>query len=253
MIDSESFFELIKEVRAGGVPLSRWTDSLRRNFLGTNDMTVTSRMLILVFGIAFTALGATAKSVSARAGNIYLSDEVGRAKQLTSGGRDSGPVLSPDGLWIVFIRTVSGQRISTNSGDELEPTELWQIGANGKDATRLLRCRTSEKMENVIAEFDDPQFSSDGRYIYFTTPAWTTSPAVHVVDTTNAKEHFVCPGGSLEVLRSGEYRDCLLVRQHRYFLGGGSYDWFWLIRPDGNEIGPVGEDPTNFKELYLKR
>jgi hypothetical protein len=153
MIDSESFFELIKEVRAGGVPLSRWTDSLRRNFLGTNDMTVTSRMLILVFGIAFTALGATAKSVSARAGNIYLSDEVGRAKQLTSGGRDSGPVLSPDGLWIVFIRTVSGQRISTNSGDELEPTELWQIGANGKDATRLLRCRTREKMQDVIAGF----------------------------------------------------------------------------------------------------
>jgi hypothetical protein len=251
MIDSKSFFELIKEVRAGGVPLSRWTDSLRRNFLGTNDMTVTSRMLILVFGIAFTALGATAKSVSARAGNIYLSDEVGRAKQLTSGGRDSGPVLSPDGLWIVFIRTVSGQRISTNSGDELEPTELWQISANGKDATRLLRCRTSEKMENVIAEFDDPQFSSDGRYIYFTTPAWTTSPAVHVVDTTKAKEHFVCPGGSLEVLRSGEYRDCLLVRQHRYFLGGGSYDWFWLIRPDGNEIGlvPLAKIPPTSKSF----
>jgi hypothetical protein len=227
--------------------------SISSNFLVTYEMRVTFRLLIPALGIAFTALGAAAKSVSAIAGNIYLTDDGSTARQLTFSGRDSGPVLSPDGLWIVFIRAVSGQRISTNSGDELEPTELWQIGANGKDATRLLRCRTSEKMENVIAEFDDPQFSSDGRYIYFTTPAWTTSPAVHVVDTTNAKEHFVCPGGSLEVLRSGEYRDCLLVRQHRYFLGGGSYDWFWLIRPDGNEIGPVGEDPTNFKELYLKR
>jgi WD40-like Beta Propeller Repeat len=216
-------------------------------------MRVTSRLLIPALGIAFTALGVAAKSVSAIAGNIYLTDDGGTARQLTFSGRDSGPVLSPDGLWIVFIHALSGQRILTNSGDELEPTQLWQIGANGKNATRLLRCRLSEKMEEVIAEFADPQFSSDGRYVYFTTHAWTTSPAVHVVDTTNAKEHFVCPGGSLEVLRSGQYRDCLLVRQHRYFLGGGSYDWFWLLRPDGNEIGPVGEDPSNFKELYLKR
>ena len=62
------------------------------------------------------------------------------------------------------------------------------------------------------------------------------------MDTTNAKEHFVCPGGSVEILSSGEYRDCLLVQQRRYFFGGGSYDWFWLFRPDGNEIGPVGGD-----------
>ncbi|MBV9104565.1 MAG: hypothetical protein JO313_00940 [Verrucomicrobia bacterium] len=216
-------------------------------------MTVTARLLLIVLGMAFTLPGAAAKSVSATAGNVYLTDEAGTVKQLTYSGRDSRPVLSPDGLWIVFIRAVSGQRISTGSGDQLDPTELWQIGANGKDATRLLRCRTSERMEDVVAGFDDPQFSSGGRYVYFTTPAWTTSPAVHVVDTTNAKEHFVCPGWNLEVLRSGEYRDCLLVRQHRYFLGGGSYDWFWLLRPDGNEIGPVGEDPSNFKELYLKR
>jgi hypothetical protein len=86
-----------------------------------------------------------------------------------------------------------------------------------------------------LRSFDDPQFSSNGRYVYFTTPAWTTSPAVQVVDTTNAKERFVCPGGSLEVLRSGEYRDCLLVRQHCYLLGGDSFDSFWLLRLNGNE------------------
>ena len=39
---------------------------------------------------------------------------------------------------------------------------------------------------------------------------------------------------------------------HRYFIGAGSYDWFWLVRPDGKEIGPVGEDVENFKANYLK-
>jgi hypothetical protein len=110
----------------------------------------------------------------------------------------------------------------------------------------------SHLTSRLSVRFDYPQFSSDRRYVYFTTPAWTTSPAVHVVDTTNAKEHIVCPGGSVEVLRSGEYRDCLLVQQRHYFFGGGSYDWFWLFRPDGNEIGPVGEDHQPQRALLKK-
>jgi hypothetical protein len=80
-----------------------------------------------------------------RFGRPDYRGEIGTAKQLTFSGRCSGPVLSPDGLWIVFMRAVSGQRISIASGGELEPTELWQIRANGKGATRLLRCRPSEK------------------------------------------------------------------------------------------------------------
>jgi len=35
------------------------------------------------------------------------------------------------------------------------------------------------------------------------------------------------------------------------FLGGGTYDWFWVLEPDGREVGPIGEDVTNFRELYL--
>jgi hypothetical protein len=52
------------------------------------------------------------------------------------------------------------------------------------------------------------------------------------------------------VVRSGEYRDCLLVARHRYFIGGGTYNWFWLLRPDGKEVGPVGEDTEHFKATY---
>ena len=212
-----------------------------------------SRVLIVLLGAALTALDTDAQSVSATAGNIYFTDQAGKLKQLTSSGRDSEPVLSPDGRWVVFVRATSGEAISAANGEERKPTELWQIGANGKEATLLVRTRRSEEIESLIAAFDSLQFSSDGRYVFFTTPAWATSYAIHVVDTTNGKEHLVCPGADLEVLPSGEYRDCLLVRQHRYFLGGGTYDWFWLLRPDGKEVGPVGDDTSNFKDLYLKR
>jgi hypothetical protein len=200
-------------------------------------------------GVALQLANATEPTVEAKGGNIFLHSQHGEAKQLTTFGRDSAPVLSPDGRWIVFVRALPGKKIGTGIGD-IDAAELWQISLSGKGSTRLVAPREAENMQNVIAAFEDVQFSSDGRYVFFVTPAYATSGAVHVVDTTNGKERFLMAGGGLEVIHSGEYRDCLLVGQHRYFIGGGSYDWIWLFRPDGKEVGPVGEDATNFKELY---
>jgi dipeptidyl aminopeptidase/acylaminoacyl peptidase len=193
---------------------------------------------------------AHAQKVSIRDGNVCIAAG-GETKKLTSSSHDSEPVLAPDGKWIVFIRTLPGKKIATGSGDANE-TQLWQIRADGKEPTCLVRSKPGDKMESVLAGFSKLQFSSNGKLVYFLSEAWTTSGALHVVDTTNSKEHFVCPAAEFEVVRSGEYRDHLLVQQHRYLIGGGSYDWYWLLKPDGKEVGPVGEDTENFKTTYLK-
>ena len=193
---------------------------------------------------------AHAQKLSVQNGNVCIV-VAGETKKLTSSGHDSEAVLAPDGKWIVFIRTVPSKKISTGSGDAKE-TQLWQMRPDGRDATCLVRSKPSDKMETILAGFSHPQFSADGKLVYFLSEAWATSGALHVVDTTNGKEHFVCPAIDFEVVPSGEYRDHLLVQQHRYFIGGGSYDWFWLLKPDGTEIGPVGEDTENFKSTYIK-
>jgi dipeptidyl aminopeptidase/acylaminoacyl peptidase len=203
----------------------------------------------LCFLIGLFAQATMAGPLSVRNGNICMVGSSGEIKELTSSGDDSQPVLSPDGHWVVFVRTLPGKTIATGNGDS-PATELWQIGVDGKHATLLVRPRSSDKMENVLANLSKPQFSSDGRRVFFVSDAFATSGAVHVVDTTNGKEHFVCGGSDVEVIRSGEYRDCLLVAQHRYFIGGGSYDWYFLLHADGKEIGPVGEDTENFKATY---
>ena len=187
--------------------------------------------------------------VEAKDGNIVLRTAEGEAKTLTKSGKDSAPVLSPDGKWIVFVRAVPGTKIATGAGD-FDAQELWQIDAAGKKPVLIVKPRDSEEVKELISTFRNVQFSADGRLVYFDTPAWATSSAVHVVDTTNGKERFVVAGDGVKVIRTGEYKDCLLLAQHRYFLGGGSYDWLWLFRPDGKEIGPVGEDATNFMEVY---
>jgi hypothetical protein len=206
------------------------------------------RLFLLVTGVAFSA-SAFAQSVSVKDGNIQFTDKSGKTTALTSNGRDSNPVLAPDEKWVAFVRKLDGKRIATVS-DEVEPTELWQVRVDGREPSLLVRCRDAEKPESVIAAFENLQFSTNGKLLYFVTPAWATSGAVHVVDTTNRKERYLFPGNDLKVATSGEYKDCLLVQQHRYFIGGGSYDWFWLLRPDGKELGPVGEDTSTFEATY---
>jgi hypothetical protein len=205
----------------------------------------------LIFCAAALAIPAFGQSVSVKEGNIQFTDKSGQTTALTSSGRDSSPVVAPDGKWVVFVRKVDGKKIATGS-DEVEPTELWQVRTDGKESTLLLKCRDAEKPEGIIAAFESLQFSTNGKLVYFVTPAWAVSGAVHVVDTTNRKERYLFPGSDVKVAPSGEYKDCLLVLQHRYFLGGGSYDWYWLLRPDGKEVGPVGETTENFEAMYSK-
>ena len=205
-------------------------------------------LLVLCAALAAPAFG---QSVSVKDGNIQFTDKSGQTTALTSSGRDSGPVLAPDGKWVVFVRKVDGKPIATGS-EEVEPTELWQVRVDGKDATLLVKTRDTGKPETGIAAFGSLQFSTNGKLLYFVTPAWAVTGAVYVVDTTNRKVQYLFPGSDVKVVPASEYKDHLLVLQHRYFIGGGSYDWYWLVRPDGKEIGPVGEETENFEATYGK-
>ena len=87
-------------------------------------------LLVLCFSAVTSAF---AQSVSVKDGNIQFTDKAGQTTALTSSGRDSGPVLAPDGKWVAFVRKVDGKKIATGS-DEVEPTELWQVRTDGKEA-----------------------------------------------------------------------------------------------------------------------
>lgn len=205
-------------------------------------------LLILCTALAIPVFG---QSVSVKDGNIQFTDKNGQTTALTSSGRDSGPLLAPDGKWVVFVRKVDGKPIATGS-EEVDPTELWQVRTDGKEATLLVKCRDTGKPETGIAAFGSLQFSTNGKLVYFVTPAWAVTGAVYVVDTTNRKTRYLFPGSVVKVVSAGEYKDHLLVLQHRYFIGGGSYDWYFLMRPDGKEIGPVGEETENFEATYAE-
>ena len=52
----------------------------------------------------------------------------------------------------------------------------------------------------------------------------------------------VSDGSMFKVIRDGRYRGNLVMLKHKYFLCGGSWDWLYVVTPNGVEVGPIGTD-----------
>ena len=199
------------------------------------------RILLPMFLAAVLACAASAATVGADRGKIVVN-----GKAITPGSHDFDPVVSPDGKRVVFLRLTGGKPLEDCAGDATtsKAQELWSIGVDGAGAMKLLALKSDPDVRKTVCAFDNLQFSSSGRLLYFETPAWATSGAVHVYDFKTRTERFFLAGNGVQVLNrchDARYRDGLIVSQHRYFVFEGSYDWSFLFTPDGKEVGPLGD------------
>jgi dipeptidyl aminopeptidase/acylaminoacyl peptidase len=207
-------------------------------------------LICSVLALALYSAPSKAQSVFAKDGNVFITDRSGQTKKVTTLGRDSQPSLSPDRRRIAFVRSTPGKTVQTSLGDA-EATELWLVDGDGEQLELLVSGKEDGDPKKSLADFSSPQFSTDGRKIYFMSVGWVTSGAVHVVDIQSKRESFVSPGNTLEVIQKGKYRGYLIVQEHKYFFGAkaGSYDHYWLLTPNGREIRHIGGEHNyrNFK------
>jgi len=196
--------------------------------------------------------------VYVKKGNIIYVSNNNVQKRLTNKGIDRAPVLSPDGANVAFIRKSNEDAYDPiggrNDARNLKADQIWTIDIAGKNERMLVRDRNSEvsnnkdwKGEDVIGLIPDAslQFSPNGETIYFLTQAWVISNALHAVSVDGSSERFITDANSLKVLTRGKYIGDLVISQHRYFLTGGSYDWYYLVTPKGELVGPLGDDLKN--------
>jgi Tol biopolymer transport system component len=166
-------------------------------------------------------------------GNIFYQE--GQEKtQLTTSGRDSQAVLSPDGKQVVFVRAAVE---ADNPADE-----LWLMDISGNNAHAIVLSQNDADMKQHLSELNNPLFALNGKAVYFLSAAWATSNAVHVLDLSTNKQHFVTDGNSVDIVPSGKYKSYLIVSKHKYHKGGGSYEDFWLVSPKGKAIKSLGEE-----------
>jgi hypothetical protein len=202
-------------------------------------------LVILLSGTV--AAQAQATRVYSDAGNIVI-ERNGSSTKLTTSEMDLDPVLSPNGTSVVYTRQGRGRSPRTYEFNQVCPTEprpdqLRRINVDGSSDQVLLIGRKGEPARQ-LCDFRSKQLSSDGRRLYFLTPAWAASGALHVYDMRAGEEHFLMPAKGILVLSfcPNRYKDRLVVLSRRYFMLGGSYDWYWLYDPSGKkELGPLGQ------------
>jgi len=198
------------------------------------------------------AIPLQAESVLQKDGNIFLTRSDAETKQLTVSGKDSDPNLSPDGKLVVFVRDTP-ERLVKVFGSPVHADELWVIDSDGTHAHMIARGGMLVPGQGFpAAGMMTPQFGPDGRTVFFVGAGGVSGAVIYRLNLADRRVRLVTWGHSMEVLREGAARGCLIVDKHKYFLQGGSYDWYWLLTPGGKEVGPIGEDDFQvqlFKEM----
>jgi hypothetical protein len=179
----------------------------------------------------------------------------GAAVQLTHEGRDHSPVEAPDHQMIAFVRTPApGEGLS-----------IWQMTRTGEHAGPVLNlAKTSITVPpdtpapngKLVEAFISLSFSADRKRLYFQTDGYGTSLALYELSLDTRKVHLFKDANSYMVVTTcsdPKYVDHLILAQHRYFKGPGSYDWFWLFDSKGEEIGPIGPGGENVDRFLYKR
>ena len=153
---------------------------------------------------------------------------------------------SADGRLVVYARLIEGRLLAAPSGDSLPASEL--VVANvGGGGERVLLVAGAKRHRNgsPVAGFWSPQFSPDGRTVWFASPATVTSDVACALDVATGALREACGANSLRVVKRGPHAGALVVEQHRYHKGGGSYDWLYLVDARGRTLRTLGdpEDP----------
>ncbi len=85
-------------------------------------------------------------------------------------------------------------------------------------------------------------FSPDNKALYFLTSAWVTSGALHVVNINGSKLRYLQPANLFDVIKQGKHKGKLVIQQHQYATGGGSYEGCWLYTSEGKKVRRLSEN-----------
>ncbi len=115
-------------------------------------------------------------------------------------------VVSPDGRVTVFVAIDPTRSVSTSVEDL--PHEDLCIEVSGEAPRVLVAGRDAgpnEGVERTLAGFGNLLFSRDGALVFFTSAAWVTSTAAHVVELATGRETFLFDGAvEVEVSKGTE-------------------------------------------------
>ena len=215
-----------------------------------SNRTVLKYAQLRLLSLLCSALSIWGQNVDVRAGNIFYTDAAGTSRQITFSGIDAGPTLSFDGKQIIFVR-----QTSTPAGFE-EPTDLhpmrtqiWIADVNGANP-KMVFGGPVVVGKSRYATFSEPRLAPDNNRAYFLIHYAVVQFGLVRLDLNTGKVRMISGSLDWEIVGTGRYAGDLVVQKRKAYPGGFSNS-FWLISPDGIELGYVGPSDKEAKE-FLK-
>jgi hypothetical protein len=198
-----------------------------------------------------TGVPQVSQQVGVWEGNVYFHTKDGRRVQISSSGLDSAPHLSQDGRSIVFVRRTPSLKIEWALGDTIE-NELWIADTAGRQPPRRVligHVGGYDRTGLVLCGFDSPQFSMDGKAIYFFSHVWASDGAIQVLNLDTGQVRFLFAGLGIEIIERGPYAGYLIGHKDVTKLFPGRTWEHWLLDPNGKDIEVIGVDEQAVKEF----
>ena len=200
--------------------------------------------------VVFCALaGGQMQSVKALAenGKIVVVDGTGRRRTISATGCDSQPQTSIDTREVVFLR-------SSPCGSEKAVKSGWHLMycALNTETCSILISSPIRIGGYDVRSLSSPHFSADASMVFF---LYELSAVTHGLASVTVASRAVTAFGdatTLEVIRAGKYKGYLLCMRRTTPLSGFPKYWYWLLGPDGKEVGLVGDTALDRLE-FLER
>jgi hypothetical protein len=177
--------------------------------------------------------------------NIVYTDANGVEKPLTASGVNTEPSLSSDKSSVVFLREPNQ-----------EEKEIWAIGTDGSGLRLLFR--GSVRWNSHVYPSSSlrlPQWSTDGKAVYFVTDFTATSGALWRLDLATSKAAVMIPDAVMYgVIQTGRYRGFLVANQRALSKAdsdGSRYPAypFFLYTARGEKVQPIGDETEDLDGL----
>jgi hypothetical protein len=203
----------------------------------------------LFFAMTLTVDGtASAQTVKAVDGNIIYIAPNGSQRHLTSTGLDSQPSLSFDGKRVVFVRNTPDFKgnVPVPVVDDCCTTdnEMWIADVNGTTKPyRMLRGQPDywhlkSGRSELLAGFALPQFSRDGKLVFFETQGGADASAYYSLNLHTGFIAFLYFGDAFEMIKTGKYTGYILAS---VFMPHAETDTStpWLLNPQGRLLRSI--------------
>src|SRR5437867_6764431 len=134
--------------------------------------------------------------------------------------------------------------------------ELWIADVTGaKQPKRILRGHAGIYKigpDLVLGGFQSPQFSVEGRIVFFEANTWAIDGAIYSLDLTSGFLRLICVGIGFQVITEGKYKEYLIANKNmpNYPTHVHSY---WLLDPVENcFVRSVTAGNTRFRDSKTK-